>query len=315
MAIKIGQTTTDPAVARYFSGKRTDIKVFLPRQLADESDFCTCIKQCVRALPAFTDEVGTDFYKNDKYAEFMNVITGGSIVCTLIKNGNQETAITDNTYGVFTSVTNTYFRFEIDFYKVWDGLGYGTYELNIKNLNVSGSVVSEITSPKFNLMKFSEKAANNTFRIETKQSGVLKHGKKYINLKNDDTVSQQIRMYGGLVFSGNVIENDSLQLNNNERSQVQIKDQAFPEYELTIQLASSAQVNPVLLDYLFAQEVKISDYSVYNFVHDPREPSAVFYRSLPVKRTGTEFNASRTNKRKTIKIPLEYDYKNVFKIN
>lgn len=312
MPIFIGQTSSALATPYYFSSKEINISVFKPDTTFGDSDFCTCLKQCIPNLPAFTDEIGDDFYKNDKFALFMNTITGGSIVVKLYKEGLDPIELTDNTYGIYTlNEVAKIFRFELSFYKVWDNLGYGNYYFTIDNLNGSGTIVQSLQSPKFALKKFSSKAANRTVRIETAQTGILKHGANY----GSRSYLQQVRMYGSLTLSGQTIENSSLQLDDNSRSQLQIKDQLMPDYTLTLELAGSQQANFIMLDYLFANDVKISDYNVYNYVFDPSNPNALFYRSLPVKRTSTEFAQSRTKLRKTFTIQMEYNNKNVFKIN
>jgi hypothetical protein len=312
MPIFIPQTTTALATARYFSAKATNVRVFSQLQNFEDSDFCTCLTQCIPDLPAFTDEIGDDFYKNDKFALFLNTITDGSIVVTLSKQGSADILLTDNTYGTYSNnVLLNFFRFELDFYKTWLNSGYGVYSFKIQNFNVAGTLVQTLESPKFNLKRFSSKSANKTVRIETQQSGILQHGANY----GSSFFAQQVRVRGSLTFTGESIENSSLQLNNSLRSQIQIKDQLLPQYTLTIELAGSKQANFIMLDYLFANIVNVSDYNVYNYVFDPRYPNTNMYRSIPVKRTSTEFNSTRTKLRKTFNIGMEYNNKNVFKIN
>ena len=316
MAIFIGQSSHSYATARYFSGALLNQRVFKSISADETGDFCTCLKQCIPNLPAFTDEIGIDFYKNDKFAIFINTITDGTIRLTLIKEGAPDVLMTDNTYGVYTNdVISNFFRFELSFFKVWDAFGYGNYSFKVENLSGT-DVIQSITSPKFTLKKYSSKSANRTVRIETSQGGILQHGTRYVNKLNlNQRFSQQVRLYGSLTLSAQTIENTSLQLNNDARSQIQIKDQLSPEYTLNLHLLGSKQANFILLDYLFANAVNVSDYNVYNYVFDPRSPNANFYRSIPLKRTSTDFAETRTKLRKTFSVKMEYNNKNVFKIN
>lgn len=317
MAIFITPASSSLATARYFSGSFLNVRVFSPIIPDESGDFCTCIKQCLPNLPAFTDEIGTDFYKNDKFAIFINTITDGTIRVTLKKDGADNVLLTDNTYGIYSNGGSAnYFRFELDFYKVWNGLGYGAYSFLVENLS-GADVIQSVSSPKFELKKFSSKAANRTVRIETLQSGILQHGLTYVNKSNlsKQQFAQQVRLYGSLTLSGHTIENTSLQLSNDARSQIQIKDQLIPEYTLNLHLLGSRQANFILLDYLFANSVNVSDYNVYNYVFDPRHPNAYNYRSLPLKRVSTDFAETRTKLRKTFSIAMEYNNKNIFKIN
>lgn len=316
MPIHIQPDTSNLATPNYYSTKKVIIPTFLPKDIS-ELEYSTCIRNCVPSLLAFTDGVGQDFYKNDFYRLFLNLVSGGSVVLKIIDCNGLVTTVTDNTYGELVTVADKYFTYRFEFYKIWDNLGYGTYHFEIENLNGSGSVVQREISPKFRLIKYSPENANGTIRIETQQRGILKHNKSYTDNSILGAVgaNQQIRFKGKLMFSGEVVENDELQLNNANRSLMQIKDQVFPAYEMRIDLVSSKQITQVLFDYLFANNVRISDYNLYNHVVDPSNLSATAYRSLPVKRTSTSFTSSSKQIRKTYTIGLEYANKNVFKIN
>ncbi len=316
--IILGQSSTSLDAPIHFATKRTGIDMIFLNTIGLQVDFCTCIAQCVPCLKSFTDEVGTDFYKNDKFFQYLNIAKGGTNQICLIKinPGGAETVIvvTDDTYGILVESLIDVPRFvsyEWDFFKIWGLLGYGKYRFEIKQLSVAGNPIQSIQSPTFCLQRYTDQAANGTIRIETTQTGRIRSGNNY----GDAIYNQQIRLPGELVFKELASENDSEQLNNDSRSLIQIKDQLNPEYTLTIKLASAPQLMLTLFDYLFANDVKISDYNVFNFVANPEDLQADMYRSIPLKRNGTDFKPSSRVKRKTFNFNMEYANKNVFKIN
>lgn len=316
--IFLSQTATSLASAAHFSWKRTDIPCTLLREGQSTDDFCACLRQCVPCLKMFTDEVGTDFYKNDLYQQFLNVVKGGSVVISLIKTDGfgveTTTIVTDDTYGTLTDgslLIPRFLEYVWDFYKIWNNLGYGRYQMKIENKNIVGNVVQTLLSPCFSLHKYTDVMANGTIRIETEQTGRIKNGNNY----GTTTFYQQIRLPGALMLSALPSENDAEQLNDDSRSLLQIKDQLSPEYRLRIDLVSSGQIMMTIFDYLFANKVKVSDYNVYNFATDPANLQSESYRSIPLKRNATEFNPSSKVLRKSFTFTMEYFNKNVFKTN
>ena len=316
--IILGQTTLNLDAVKYFATKQTEIPGLNLSALALPNEFCTAVTQCVPCLKVFTDEIGSDFYKNDKFEMFLNIGSSGTVIYSLIKveECGVETVInvTDGTYGALTdgsASTPRYVEYVWDFYKIWTLQGYGKYRFEIQQENTSGRPTQAKVSPTFCLARYSATAANRTIRIETEQTGKIKNGNNYGTF----TFFQQIRLPGALVFNGNPSDNDAEQLNNDSRSLIQIKDQLNPEYSLRIDLVSAPQVVMTMFDYLFANKVNVSDYNVYNFVVDPANLQAKFYRSIPLKRNNTEFEPSSKVVRKSFTFTMEYFRKNVFKIN
>lgn len=316
--IFIPQTVTDLDAPEYFATKRTGIEVLFLNKIAQPTGFCSCIIQCVPCLPMFTDKIGLDFFKNDTFLQYINVASSGTTTVTLTKiapDGSETNIIvTDGTYGALTDGSASsprYFTYTWDFFKIFNVEGFGKFQFKLENKNVAGKVISVDLSPVFCLQFFTAIAANRTIRIESVKTGKLKHGNDYGSL----FFAQQIRLPGRLVYLNEITENDDQQLNNNKRSLVQIKDQVFPEYQLQIHLVSAPQIVRTMFDYLFAGDVKISDYNVNNFVVDPADMNACQYLSIPLKKTITEFNPSGTNIRKSFNFTMEYANKNVFKTN
>lgn len=316
--ILLPQTSTALDAAAHFATKRTEIGVTHFPKIEQAVDFSTCLRQCVPALKVFTDEVGADSYTNDKYLLYANVFTGSIFKAWLTWYDNHGNAhdieLTNDDYGEYldgSAEDPAYFAFRLDFFKVWALLGYGKYEFRIEVESAFSRKVVIKKSPCFNLMKFTEKSANGTIKIETRQSGLIHNGLNY----GSTVWIQETRLPGSLQWSTNNDEVDTLELNNDNRSLYQVKDQVLPEYIIHVHLVSARQIMRVIFDYLFANQVLVSDYNVYNFVIDPADESAEMYRRIPLHRIGTDFTPTRKNLRKSITFTMEYANKNVIKTN
>lgn len=313
MPIDVNETSSTIEGALHFSGKWLNVPVYTPRSVATP-EICTCLSQCVPALPAFTDEIGTDFYKNDKFRISINPVLGTDIDLKIVSQSGAEWAVTNNTYGVRTSLSDFY-SYYFDFYKIWNQLGYGSYRFELYNKTVGGAVLQSDVSPWFRLTKFAEKTALNTVRIETVQSGKLFNSINYKGLFAGAKYPQQIRFRGSLIFSGQIVENSGYQLNDPNRTRLQVKDQLLPEYTLTLHQVSSVQVARAMYDYLMANSVAVTNYNPYVHSIDPRNWNTEQLRSIPLKVVENSFNANYNAIRRTYSFKMEYDQKNIFKIN
>jgi hypothetical protein len=311
----------------FFSTKRADVETELLPDLSLESDFCTCVTQCVPALKVFASDDG-DFYKNDKTTLFirtLNVIstpsptysnTTGTI--NNVKTG-VKTPLVDGIHGQAVPVNNFYY-FIVDWLKIKNVLGLGNYKIEATTTAVlGGQTIDYFCSPKYKLMEYSDKLANGTVRLEIQQEGRLNHSYNYSNLKGSFgksvIYSNQIRLPGSLKFEAMNEETDHLTLNGSSRPSYQIKDQARPSYSLSFHLVSSEQVIYTLFNDLFANPVKVSDYNVYNFVADVDNYSAEKYRSLPLIKESTNFEPTAKQKRKSFNFTMKYFNDKIFKTN
>lgn len=327
--IILNQTTTQPDSPQYFATKRTEIPVIKKQGLPQSKDFCTCLIQCVPALKVFTDGIGTDPLKNDFRSLFIPTVnstaaTNSTIVGTItnIQTG-VVTTLADTTHGTLYEGDN-YWWFKLEWFKIYNTIGLGKYQIHVVETAISGGqTINELKTPVFNLLPYSDEAANGTVRLYSKQNGKLNHGNNYSKIKNIVALGtklipfeQQTRLPGRLFIKSEDIENDHLVLNNSNLSTYQIKDQLRPTYQLDLHLLSSAQVMPVVFDDMFGNQLFITDYNVYNHVVDPRDYQAVQYIDLPVRRETVNIpNPSATAKRKTYSFDMVYEYDNIFKTN
>src|SRR5690606_35816598 len=128
------QTSSNADAPKFLSTKRTGTVVIRKTQIGGESEFCTCLHQCVPPLKVFTDGIGTDELKNDWTSFFIPTVntllsTGSTITAKIINvETGVETTLTDPTYGELKT-GNNYYWFKLDWYLVWGNLGFGKYKI------------------------------------------------------------------------------------------------------------------------------------------------------------------------------------------
>lgn len=328
-------TVSEIGVGQNAKGDATEIirpeKPYLKR-VAQPPDFCTCLEQCVPDLLAFTDGIGSDFYKNDFYSAYMRSGNQGGTVSTFLTftkkiinvDTGVETTLLDSTHGDYYILKWAKW-FKVSWYKISTTLGYGRYRIELRETSTTtGDVINEKISPIFHLKKYNDRLAARTVRIESYQNGRIANGNDYSNMLEYSSFptlvdlgqfEQQIRLPGTLRFISGETENDHLVLDNADRSTFQIKDQERPAYELNIQLVSGKQIAPVIFDDLFSNPTFVTDYNWYNHVIDPRDFNAEQYLSIPLIKDSVSVDPSPRAKRATYTIGMKYAYDNIFKTN
>lgn len=291
--IELWNGSTTAQTAKHFSTLRTLIPVVDTTGNGQDSDFCTCIKQCIPDLKFLTDEIGEDEYKNDWFRLYQNSVSGGSHTVSIIVDG-QEILVTDDTYGQNFN-GSAFYGYMFKAYNIWNEHGYGRYKFILRNYDSSGNLVQTDTSPWFVLKYYTDREANGTVRIETIKRGSLRHGKKYYDLRMTGGArtlpywKQQIRLPGKLKWVDNPTESIGVVENNLSQTRQQVFDTMDTEYDLEIYLVSADQSKSVIFDDLFANVVYVSDYNVYNWET---------YRNLRLRRISTSFQG-RVRKRKS----------------
>jgi hypothetical protein len=295
--VEIFQSNAAPQTAKHFSTLRTTIPVFNEPSIREAEDFCTCIKNCIPDLKFLTDEIGTNAEKNDFFSMYQNSAPSGTHTIHIVIDG-VETLVTDDTYGkYYDGVVFQGYRF--DAYKIWLANGYGSYSFIMRSYNSFGTLIETETSPTMRLKRYTDREANGTVRIETQKNGSLRHGKKYfnLNLNTNEYIfywRQQVRFPGALKLSGLPTESNGIVNNTVNQFRVQTFDTMSTEYDLQLNLLSTAQIEAFLFDDLFANTVLVSDYNVRNFK---------VYRNLKLRRLTQEFQP-RVAMRKTFTIKM-----------
>lgn len=286
---------TTPQNPWHFSTIRTLIPVITDPGAGLEEDFCTCIKQCIPALPMFTDEVGTDDFKNDWYRLFQNSITGGSHTVVMYVNG-EAINVTDSTYGLLINGI-TFYGYQFNAYAIYQLHNYPEVYFVMNNFDSLGNLVKTTTSPTFQIKRYTDRAANGTVVIESFQNGQLRHGNNYSDLRYDAGAfnsklpnwHQRIRLPGKLKWAGAPVQLSGVVVNDSVHSRLQSLDTMDLEYDLELYLLGSVQANPVIFDFMFGNKVLVTDYNVYNYES---------YVKVSLLRTGIELSP-RVRRRKS----------------
>lgn len=312
MAIFLDNTILTTRDHGLLATERKLIETFNPEDIPAGMQFNTCQLQCGRTMPRFADEIGVDGLKNDFDAFFQPIPSNANTVPTILNVKTGVETPLDASLGVPNFLTSPVFAytFKISWFKVWQVLGYGTYQIKIKAIHlVSSAVLVDFESVCYEFKKYSDSAANGTVRIETIQEGILKHGNNYKNLiaVGGEIIQwcQQWRVYGALMLSGLPRENDRLQ--DTSRSSIIIKDQINIEYDLRIKRIEFDQVDAIIFDGMFANRVKVVDYNVLNF--DNFKEILLYNQSI---ETG---EVTKDRKRKTFIFKMIIDKQNIFRTN
>jgi hypothetical protein len=311
--IELFNGSTAVMTDKFFSVKDTSRMSGAEPTTGAEGDFCACRFQCIPDLPFLTDNIGTDTSKNDFFTIFMNLPTGGTIQMYVIIDG-VETLLSDATYGSFYNGI-VFKGYEFSAFKIWQLFGACTVSAVARAYSSGGYLISELYQNNFKLALYTDRTAHGTITIETLKNGKLRHGADYSNLKLTPSGGavqfllgwrQQIRIPGSLKFSGMPIETDRLMLNDKKQSSLQVMDTGTFEYDLTINLVSSDQILPILLDDLFANTVYVSDFNLLNFE---------IYRKVRLIRQSVDFSPSKRTRRKNFTFKMKRETNDIEKFN
>jgi hypothetical protein len=237
-----------------------------------------CLFGCGWSLPAIANPTDpTDNDTNDKVDFILDIPLGATVTANLVKidgNGNEtEYLINNDTYGQFYAtgtIKANVWGFILDFYKVYNTLGYGEYKVNIQIDSFSGQDIYDKDSPCYRLVPYDCYEAHNTVRIQSWQTGYFEGGFDYTGIsyvfgegltanRGKSKWFQQMRVYGRFWRSGRdyIVDNIVTKL----RGQEQVQSQTIKVYNLQLDNIKSDQSNKLIDDMLMANEVYISDYN------------------------------------------------------
>lgn len=277
MPIRETPTVSALRTQEYLATKDTITAIKRPFVLG--SDCCFCYPNCNWTLPRFSNLLDqSDTYKNDRDDFIVQVPLSGTVTGTLIKiapDGTETSfVIVDDTYGDFFStgtIKANVWAFILDWYKVADVIGYGTYKFNILIENGASTELFNQDSVKFKLENWTCKCAHRTIKIKTEQSGYFEGGFDYTGIsfeiplpngktKVSTTWPQEIRLYGR--FYREAFEQERDNIVTEERGQQLIQSKIWKRYRLKLDTIETKLSNRVILDMLQAPEVYISDYQI-----------------------------------------------------
>jgi len=252
---------------------------------------------CCRPIPVFAflaDQ--SDTYKNDITSFISEVPTNATVVTTLTHTSStgvvNEVFLNNNLYGIFYNTGTlraNVWGFIVDWFKVASAFGFGTVTINIKIQNSLASVISDYTTPCYNLQLYSCENAHGTVRIETQQLGYIVNGFDYRNLNviiplpsgqsiRGKDWPQQFRWYGRFKEDIPTLITDKIL--DTSRNEQQVQTQLVRNYELKLHEIRANNSEYFLNDYLLSNNIKITDYNQDN-INDYRE-----VRVNPLEITG-----------------------------
>lgn len=247
--------------------------ITLPEDIED-IDFCKCLFVCDYIEDAFilsSDE--TNAYKNDYRSIMVNLRDAtSSYEFVLIDSSGVETILIDNTYGElfdtgFNTVQPLLAGYRIEWFKVWENLGYGQYTIKVSQTDFGNTVSKE--SHVFRLTEFSELASENSVKIETAQTGMILNGQDFGGIAGG--WRDMLRVNG--TFGSPKPQYEISRLSDSSRIRVGVQTETFNKYTFTAEMLPSQIGNKLMQQDLLTDKIFISNYK--GLAYDQ-------YRRLPV---------------------------------
>jgi len=247
------------------SGLATKLKgESLPEISQDPTiDFCFCEVECKYLANVFA-EVGGEDYKNDR-REFLfrRLVAADTVDMKLYKNGVEIADLNDNTYGTYfstfsgTSEQQLYQGYLLEWENVYNLEGAGEYQVKA-DLTIVG-VSSTYESELFNLIGYSDRAADGTVRISTIQDGNI------ISSEFDFTGLewyQERRVRGFFYEDGEEFEKKVYQ--TQEYRQEQIQDKIIENWTLRADFLPRSISAFLTKNAVLSNSFKVNDYNLTN---------------------------------------------------
>jgi hypothetical protein len=271
-----------------------------------EIGFCTCEFLCDYGEDAWvypTDS--TDSYRNDYRAILITLLDPlSTYTFELVDSTGAKTPLADVTHGElfplgFNTVQPLKVGFRVDWLKVYNSLGLGSYKIKVTQTDYG--TTTESLSHSFHVRVFDECASNLTVKIETVQSGIILNGEDYggMNWYN------MVRVRG--TFGAMAPQYEIDRLVDSSRQDIDIQTTKYNKYSLSTELLPDFIGDILTDDTVLTDEIFISVNDIWNYKQ---------YRRLPVTFEGSVEAGEdyRKNNRKTFNITLK-DRKSKLKRN
>ena len=221
-------------------------------------DFCDCDNDCGYSELAFVNaDDETDEFRND----YKNIIielldTDSSHEFFLVDASGVEYPLIDSTYGE-TFEDGLRVGYKLSWFKVFALLGGGKYLIRVNQTDFSNTVTTD--SHDFNLMKYSDIAANDTVKIETIQRGESLKGFDYSGL-------EWVNMVRLAAHFGNEKHISEIE-RTKDSNYVDYDIQTSIEYTYTLDtnLLPSFIADVILNSNILTDEIFITNYDVYAY--------------------------------------------------
>ncbi len=269
---------------------------------SDGNDTCYCELECKYIESVFAKPSG-EWWQNDKNSFlYRKLLLGDSVQIKLYKNDEELTTITDNTLGVYTNgfaAQPLYIGFVIDWELVYSIHGVGIYQIKTET-NIVG-LDSTIESQKFELMLYSDYAADKTVKLEIVQNGNI-IGSEFDFTDLEWTWNYRIK--GKLTKENPELEIDNYLASNYKVEQIQ--DKLIRNWTLETHLLPSILSNLLSEDNILGNEIKLTDYNIMN---------NEIYRRISLYPKNIEVKNFNNNRKKQITIQFTDKIDNFIKRN
>ena len=233
-----------------------------------QTEFCICDYVCEYVNNVFASLVDSADYKNDKSSFLKGLTADSSILEITLIGPNDETIITDDTFGEYFakgSFTNTdnqvnYVGFIADWNKILSIKGTGEYYFKFKETTFGEDY--ETQSLKYALYPYNEIQANKTLRFKFIQNGIIENGLDYRGLNWE----VQIRIKAKLKYLGFTLESDNYL--TSQRIIRQIQDKKIRNFEIETYFIPS-EVGNIIETGVLANNILVSNYDF--FAYEPFE--------------------------------------------
>ena len=235
-----------------------------PPTAGNANDFCYCDYECEESMLVFYSNDGLD-YKNDKTSIlFRRYGDSDTVTMKLFKNGIELTIFGDNTYGIYypqiinaLPYAEAYVGYLIDWKKVFNEHGTGDYQIKTSLIQLGAE--SEVISPIYQLMQYSDELADGTVVFESWQNGnIISSAFDFTNIN----WYSAIRIQGKFYASGETFETDEYLTQNYQRKQLQ--DKIVDNYTLETNLIPRSFSKQISQQGILADKILVTDYNLFN---------------------------------------------------
>ena len=300
MAIKLTPSVSNLNTIEYL---HTEKSFFCRKSYELSADNCTPLS-CRQPIPVFADLVNTTSTRNNDFTKWRySAPIGGSVECILTRCDTDTTyTINDATYGVFMDVGDfatypTDWAFAIEWFRVANLIGFGTYSLAFTIKDVSNNIVFEESTPCYYLQPYSCDDSNGTVRFEVNQKGYNQSGFNwdgFIGLFALFT-KQQIRL-NGYIKKRAISEIDYVTTSQYKSDHVQTR--VYHEYDVTLRSVDEYIYEKLVKGLLLEMPIKLTVYDISNDTN---------YNNYEVKFLSVEIEEFDKNRQSNVTITFD-DY-------
>lgn len=239
-----------------------NLVIDLPRDKSTV-DFCVCSVMCNYSENAWvypTDS--TDEYKNDYRAILITLLDVASTYTFKLVKGSVKTTLVDVTHGElfpigFVNEQPLKVGFKIDWLKVYNTLGAGSYQIEVTQTDFGNTVTS--TSHDFNVRVFDAQASNFSVKIETVQTGIILNGENYSGM----SWANMVRVKGTF---GNMAPNYEInRLVDANRKDIDVQVSKHNKYTLKTELLPDYIGELITDDTVLTDNIFISVNDIFNY--------------------------------------------------